>query len=363
MKKLLFAVTTDLNYDQRMQRICSSLARNGYQVILVGRAWEQSEPLQAKPYRQHRLRCFFNKGKLFYVEFSVRLFFYLLRRRFDAYCAIDLDTVLPVFFNAKLAQKPFIYDAHEYFPEVIEVANRKFIKKIWLGIEQFIVTRTSFAYTVTQSIADLFKEKYGTHFSVIRNISAYQPFVPAPKPVKYILYQGAVNEGRGIEQLLEAMPLINTELVICGRGDLFDAMVAKSRELGIQHKVHFKGYVLPDELQTITRGAWLGYNLLENKGLSYYFSLANKFFDYIHAGIPQLCVAFPEYTHLNKEFEVAVMTELTPEAIAAAVNKLLNEPALYNKLAANCEKARHQLNWQHEEQKLLDFYQNIWTNP
>src|SRR5690242_13208129 len=45
MMKIVLTVTNDLNYDQRMIRICSSLASHGYQVLLVGRKMHASPPL------------------------------------------------------------------------------------------------------------------------------------------------------------------------------------------------------------------------------------------------------------------------------------------------------------------------------
>ncbi|MGE5108750.1 MAG: hypothetical protein ACM3H8_14495, partial [Sphingobacteriales bacterium] len=67
MKKIVFTVTNDLNYDQRMIRICTSLANVGYEVLLVGRNRKQSSPLDPKPYYQKRLSCWFQKGKGFYI--------------------------------------------------------------------------------------------------------------------------------------------------------------------------------------------------------------------------------------------------------------------------------------------------------
>ncbi|MGV3640528.1 MAG: hypothetical protein ACO1NZ_08425, partial [Adhaeribacter sp.] len=155
IKKILFAVTTDLNYDQRMQRICRSLQQAGYAVTLVGRQWPQSRPLETQIYAQHRLKCRFSKGKLFYLEYHLRLAWFLWPRRDNAYVAIDLDTVLPVYGKARLSGTPFVYDAHEYFPETPEVVRRPWIKGLWLAVEGFILPRTRFAYTVSSSIAGL----------------------------------------------------------------------------------------------------------------------------------------------------------------------------------------------------------------
>ncbi|GGF25221.1 glycosyltransferase [Hymenobacter cavernae] len=367
MSLLLFTVTTDLNYDQRMQRICGSLARNGYDVLLVGRAWPHSLPLVAQPYRQHRLHCWYSKGKLFYLEFNLRLLFFLLGQRAAVWCAIDLDTALPVWLRAKLGRQPFVYDAHELFTEVPEVVNRPVVQRLWRRVERFIVPRTHLAYTVGPALARLFEQRYGRPFEVIRNISRLNgrelPPAPLAAPVGgYILYQGVLNAGRGLEALLDAMPQVAGRLVICGEGDLSAELRQRAANLGLlaSGQVEFKGYVMPDALREVTRGAAVGVMLLENQGLSYYYSLANKFFDYLHAGVPQIVVDFPEYRHLNEQYEVAEVVALTPAAIAAALNRLLrDEPARYHQLAVNCRRARLDLNWEQEEQHLLALYATL----
>ncbi|RDC64179.1 glycosyltransferase family protein [Adhaeribacter pallidiroseus] len=100
--------------------------------------------------------------------------------------------------------------------------------------------------------------------------------------------------------------------------------------------------------------------MLENRGLSYYYSLGNKFFDYVHAAVPQLIVDFPEYQRLNTEYQVAEVVPLNPEAIAGAINHLIGDAAYYDKLVQNCLVARQKWNWQIEEPKLLTFYRKIW---
>jgi glycosyltransferase involved in cell wall biosynthesis len=360
MKEIVFAVTTDLNYDQRMQRICGSLAGAGYQVTLVGRKWPVSKELQPQPYGQHRLNCWFASGKFFYLEYNLRLFFYLLFRKADAFGAADLDTALPVWLKSKLAGKPFIFDAHEYFPEVPEVIARPAIQKFWRRVEKFIVPRTHLRYTVTESLAIIFTQLYGKPFATIRNISRLNAIGIPEKSNKYLLYQGAVNAGRGLEMLLEIMPEIEAELWICGRGDLFESLQNRSRELKLEGKVKFLGYKLPEELAEITRHAYIGLNLLENLGLSYYYSLANKFFDYLHAGVPQVCIDFPEYENLNRQYKVGLTVPLEKEDLKNALNLLLQNQGCYADLVKNCRQAREELNWQQEEKTLLALYEKLW---
>ena len=83
MKRIYFTVTNDLTYDQRMQRICTSLAENGYEVTLVGYNKPTSLPFVNKKYKQKRIHCWFLKGKSFYTEYNVRLFLYLLFKKIN----------------------------------------------------------------------------------------------------------------------------------------------------------------------------------------------------------------------------------------------------------------------------------------
>src|SRR5690242_5506869 len=102
MKRLIFTVTNDLNYDQRMIRICNSLAKAGHKVLLIGRKKKDSVHLQSQSFKQKRLHCLFQKGKWFYAEYNIRLFIYLLFKKADLICAIDLDTILPCYRISKL---------------------------------------------------------------------------------------------------------------------------------------------------------------------------------------------------------------------------------------------------------------------
>ncbi|MFC6224543.1 glycosyltransferase [Hymenobacter artigasi] len=373
-KPLLFTVTTDLCFDQRMQRICGSLAAAGYRVQLVGWQRPTSPPLTPQPYHQHRLRGWFQKGKFFYLEYNLRLFFYLLGQRAAAWCACDLDTALPVWLRARLSSQPFVYDAHELFTEVPEVVARPAVQRLWCWVESFIVPRARLAYTVGPALARVFEQRYGRPFAVVRNVSrlrtneALPPAPTAAPPGGYILYQGALNVGRGLESLIDAMPQVAGRLVICGEGDLSAALRERAERLGLLAsasnpvgKVEFRGFVLPEALRDVTRHAAVGIMLLENIGLSYYYSLANKFFDYVHAGIPQVLIDFPEYRALNDQFDVAeLVSDLEPATLAAALNRLLrDEPARYQHLAENCRRAAPQLSWQHEEQVLLKLFADL----
>ena len=367
MTHLIFTVTNDLNYDQRMIRICSTMKAEGYRVTLVGRKKKKSIELISRSFSQVRLKCFFEKGKLFYAEYNLRLFFYLLFAKFDAVCSIDLDTLLPTFLISKLKGKPCVYDAHEYFTELPEVINRPLTKKIWSAIASQIIPRLKYCYTVCQSLAEIFKKEYGPDFEVIRNVPFAEKLLIGKEPsdkAKILLYQGALNDGRGITELLEAMQHIEgAQLWLAGEGDLSEKLRALSKELQLEDKVKFLGYVLPDQLNAITLQADIGLNLLENKGLNYYYSLANKAFDYIQAEIPSVNMDFPEYRNLNTIFPCGILLpDLRVETISKQINELLQNKNLYHSLVQNTRKAKVEWCWEKEQLKLIRFYEKLFQS-
>ncbi len=367
MKKICFTVTNDLNYDQRMIRICSTLSAAGYQVVLIGRTKKNSPPLVSRNFKQKRLNCFWEKGKLFYVEYNVRLFFYLLFTYFDAVCSIDLDSILSGYWAATFKRKIKIYDAHEFFTEVPEVVKRPTVQKAWEWIGRQTIPKYTYCYTVCDSLKEVFRAKYQVDFEVIRNVP-FRSLETASNPAKAapftLLYQGVLNDGRGLEELMHALTKVDQlQLKIAGEGDLSDKLRALCKELKLEDKVEFLGYLSPEALKKETLEADIGINLLQNKGLNYYYSLANKFFDYIQALKPSINMNFPEYAHINQQHEVSVLVDnLKPESLILALNKLSQNPVLYQKLQKNCVKARKIYVWEKESEKLLNFYAAVFNN-
>ena len=360
-RKIIFTVINDLSYDQRMERICTSLSSAGYAVVLVGRELPTSLALDSRSYKQHRLRCIFHKGKLFYIEYNIRLFFYLLFHRAAIISAIDLDTIIGCYWAAKIKKAKVVYDAHEYFPEVPEVVRRPRIQAFWRWVERIYVPRMDAVYCSTESIAQVFNTMYKIQASTIRNLPLRQLKVDTIKAQAiYIIYQGALNEGRGLEYLIDAMEDIDIELWLVGDGDISKQLKEQVRRLGLSAKVKFLGYVKPELLKAITANAYIGINLLEKKGLSYYYSLANKFLDYIQAAVPQVCIAFPEYKRINDEYNIALLIEKpTIEDIKEGLLRLLSDTALYNTLQLNCVSCGMILCWENEEKKLIEIYERI----
>jgi len=348
-----------------MIRICTSLSSANYDVTLVGTKNSASPPLLQKSFNQKRLTTWFKYGPGFYAEYNCRLFFFLLFVKADLFCCIDLDTIIPVWLVSVIRNKKRVYDAHEYFSQQKEIVSRPGIYKIWHWIEKKFVPLFPNGYTVGYKIAAEFKQIYKVNYEVIRNMPLLKPITQfaTNRCEKYILYQGAVNEARGLEYLIPAMKEVDATLLIYGDGNFMGQTKRLVESNNLSDKVFLKGKLLPEDLDSITSLAYVGVNLVENIGLNQYYSLANKFFDYIHHLVPQVTMDFPEYKSINDEFDVGLLLkDLDQATISNSLNRLLKDQALHEKIQRNCKLAREQLNWQQEEKKLFAFYHRFLGN-
>lgn len=360
-QKIIVSVTNDLATDQRADKICNTLTDLGFDVLLIGRYYKDSKFIY-RNYETKRFQLWFNKGPLFYVNYNLRLFIFMVFYQPDLLWSNDLDSLPSNFLYAKFRKIKLVFDSHEYFTEVPELISRPLIKGFWKFLERAMVPKIKHVLTVSQSIADLYEKEYNIKVQLLRNVPllSKQSFEVENIKVegkKIVIYQGAVNVNRGIEQMVKAMlHLDDTILYIAGAGDIFTQIEALIKTNHLTDKVKLLGRIPLEKLHNYTVQADLGLSLEEDKGLNYRFALPNKLFDYIQAGIPVLVANLPEMEKLVKHYQVGECIENhTPEHIASKIKGMLNNQYQLPIWKANTKKAAQELNWENEMAFLHDF--------
>ncbi len=354
--------------DNRVHKVCSSLYKMGFDVLLIGRKLPNSLPMNSRDYPTKRFRLLFKTGTFFYAEYNFRLFLFLLFTRFDVVLANDLDTLTANFLASKIKNKPLVYDSHEYFTEVPELIDRPKIKHFWEWLEQKMLPKIKYAYTVCNSIAKIYNEKYGTGFKVVRNIpkAKQNPVSEKTNSTKIVLYQGALNVGRGLKQAILAMKYLDhTKLVIAGDGDIKHELESLTEKENLKSRVEFTGRLSIDELAKLTPQADLGLSIEEDLGLNYRFALPNKLFDYIQAQVPVLVTNLPEMAAIVKQYDIGEITKsLKPELLAEKINKALFDNEKREIWKNNLTVAAKELTWENEEVILAGLFSGfISPNP
>lgn len=366
-KRAIISVINDLVTDQRVDKTAVVLSELGFEVLMVGRRKTDSPRMPERSYETLRMQLLWEKGPLFYAEYNIRLLFLLLARPADLLVSNDLDTLLPNFLVHKLKRIPIVYDSHEYFTATPELVDRPKVQRVWKRIEKAIVPRLRNCITVNASIANLFEQEYHVPFKIVRNIPRRRANlqIPSravlglPQDKKIILMQGSgINVQRGAEEAVEAMQYIeNALLLIVGGGDVIPELKKMANELSLNHKVLFVPRQSPEKLAGYTANADLGLTIDKDTNINYRFSLPNKLFDYIYAGVPVLATPLVELKNIIQQYEIGEFIENhDPEHIAATLNRLLqdeNRLALYRQ---NTLKAALELNWENEKKTLVEIF-------
>ena len=357
MKRILISVTNDLTTDQRVEKTCEVLSEIGYDVLLVGRKLKKSFPIQ-RNYKTIRFRLLFNVGFLFYAEFNIRLFIYLLFTKKDLLFSNDVDTLLPNYIISKLQNKKLVFDSHELFSEIPELVHKKRVKNVWLFLEKTIIPKLQTVITVSDSIKKHYQNLYGISAIVIRNIPKIKTINPKEfkietKGKKIILYQGSVNIGRGLELMIETMPLLEEYVfIIIGDGDITEKLKNKVTNLSLADRVKFLGKKTPNELKELTPNATIGISLEEDLGLNYRYALPNKIFDYLHANVPVIVADLKEMKTLISKYSFGkILQERSSECLAKTIKSM--EYIHYKKELKN---AKEELNWSKEKEKLTSIF-------
>jgi len=367
-KRIVVSAISDLATDQRVHKVCLFLSSNNAEVLLIGRRLGKDIQLH-RPYATSSIRCFFRSGALKYLEFNAKLFLRLLFAKTDILLSNDLDTLVPNFLISKIRRKKLVYDSHEYFTGIAELANSKFKRNVWSRIERTILPKIKIAYTVNDSISKKYAEVYGVKMKVVRNLplagneseEISQPLFPPGK--KVLLMQGmGINEGRGYEEAIQAMQLLSDDyvLVIIGSGTILNRLREMTKDFKIEHRVYFLEPVPFERLNKITRQAHLGLTLDKPVALNNLLSLPNKLFDYIHAGVPVLASNLPEVSAIILKYDVGIcIEEVKPDIIAAAVKLIFDEKFTYNTWRSNTAIAAKELCWKTEEKQLNEIFSGL----
>jgi glycosyltransferase involved in cell wall biosynthesis len=297
---------------------------------------------------------------------NIRYFLWAIRHPARVFLANDLDTLPAAYLAYRLGRaKHLVYDSHEYFIEVPEIQGR-FAQRIWRFFERWIFPELKHVSTVNESIAGLYRTRYGVDVNVIKNLPdvigveprADRKTLGLPSGPLLVLQGSGINVDRGGEELIEAMALLpEVALMVIGSGDALPMLKARTMELELSDRVFFKGRMPYTDMMEHTVLADIGLSLDKGGNPNYEFSLPNKLFDYLSAGLPVLVTPRTEVRKVVEEHQVGfVLEELSPASLAAAVKAMISDEAQMQIWRANARRAAQGLTWQSQQPVFESIY-------
>lgn len=296
------------------------------------------------------------------------LLWFMARMRADVVHAHDVNTLPTAWLAAKLSGAKLVYDAHE-----ISTSREGYssFRSLVAGVERFLMPRAHGTITTTDTRAKFFARAYGIARPVVlQNRPRFQPLRASSRireelglsePWPIILYQGGVQQGRGLERLVRvAAQVPDTYFVLIGGGRLDGSLRSIAAELGLEGRVRFIPTVALSELPSYTASADIGVQPIENTCLNHYTTDSNKLFEYVQAGLPVVASDLPEIRRVVREYDLGLLVPAgDSKALATALNCLVENADKRRSHAQQSLKAAAVLSWEQQEDDLLALYERI----
>ena len=373
--EITLVVAQSPRYYPHVARHLQSLKRTFATVRLLYWEKDAAEPLYAFPDVEavRVLLPFGTGGGAFFLKLMLAFWRALRRMRPGHIEAIDPYALVPARLYSFAAGRPvrIAYFSMEYFAELPSLRAKPVKRLIWKALERWGVGGCEAAATVCDSIADRLRADFSLPVATVRNVPQRASLgnlqdtyvglharcgLTGEEPV--FLYQGMLQEGRGLEPSIRALGRApDLHLAVIGGGGLRGALEALARESGCAGRVHFLGEVGHRELIHLTRDALAGLALFEPLSPSYLFSLPGKLFEYIQAGVPVVATALPEMRKIIEGYGVGICLEdYGPEPLAAALLRMAEDRTWREGFKAGLAKAAEELCWEAEEARYLALY-------
>jgi glycosyltransferase involved in cell wall biosynthesis len=368
--KAVIAVISDLSTDMRVQKLAALMAEEGMSVTVIGRSSGMPLPEGIAGVRFSRIKVPFRKGPLMYAFFNIILFIRLLFMPFSICVASDLDTLFPCLIISRIFNRKLIYDSHEYFTGQYGLSEKRFRHFIWKSLERMTVPGVRWMITVSNSIADIYNQEYGVRPVVIRNLAPDTGhLIPhdrrelgvGPGELLAVFQGSGIHPGRGAGELISAMALTErVRLLIIGAGDIIDTVRDAAGRSEASGSIIFLPRMPWEEMMRYTMCCDVGLSLDTDTSLNQRYSLPNKVFDYIAAGIPAVVSPLPELSALSESHGCAVvLKDVTPEEIARQLQRLADDPELLKQLSVKTKNAGQELTWEREKLKEQELIRSV----
>jgi glycosyltransferase involved in cell wall biosynthesis len=295
--------------------------------------------------------------------------------------AHDTNALVPVALAAAATHIPYVYDAHDlWLGRPRRERGRPYfaLAQRYHGlVERLLVPRAAATLTVSPPIVGHLRRRYG--LAVVHLVPNY-PEIGAPvvrrelrdlpggeaidpgRPV--VLYLGGLMGGRGLEQLVDAMGLLSqAQLVLLGSG--VEESRLRERAAAAGASVHVLAPVAPELVEAYAASAAVGVSPIVPSCLNYRYSLPNKLFQYMAAGIPVVASDFRQVRDVVARSGAGVVVDtMRPRAIAHAIERILANPDDAARMGARGRAAvESRYNWEASADVLRRVYAELPGDP
>ena len=223
-----------------------------------------------------------------------------------------------------------ILDLHEYAPRQEEhsLLWRVLIAPYHRWMCRTKVPKAAAVVTVSQGIADEYKQQFGFDSTLVVNATPYYdlPVGPVGSPLR-LVHSGGVAVQRRLDIMIqgvrESTANVTLDLYLVGEPTLLAQLRALA---GDDQRIRFHDPVPYDELVPTLNGYDVGLSIFPPTTFNLAWCLPNKFFDFVQARLGEIVGPSPEMARFVDEYGIGlVLPDFEPASLAAALESLTAE--------------------------------------
>jgi glycosyltransferase involved in cell wall biosynthesis len=300
----------------------------------------------------------------------------LLKVQADIYHAHVETALLACYIAAILRRKPFIIDTPDLTLSDPHVTRWPWLKGPVIRIIRHIVLSCAGYITASPFYIQELNRLYGAkEVTLIKNVPPFQRVPKSDRLRQYLglnpdtriaLYQGGLQPNRSLDILVHAASFLETNIIIVMMGPAVKTTQNKLENLiackGVVDRIKIIPPVPYEDLLTWTASADIGLTIFQpNYSRSIQFTLPNKLFEYMMAGLPVLSSQLDAVAEIIKTYDIGMLLpSVTPSDVVAAINAMLADTTSLTRMQKNAlEAAKNEFYWEKESLRLIQLYQNI----
>jgi glycosyltransferase involved in cell wall biosynthesis len=386
--KILYIWDADYPWDIRVEKICKSLMKNGNDLHIAARnlkylpEYENSDGLhihRLKPFRNKRINnaisfpAFFSPMWKSFIDRIIR------KNKIKLIIVRDLPLAIAGIWAGKRHKLPVIFDmAEDYVALIKDIWKaRKFkgfnliVRNPYLAklVEKYSINNFDHILVVIDEAIDLMK-KYGVPNDKVTIVSNTPPlsmfnnsifqmnnFIEQMRKRYTAIYTGGIQMGRGIQVVLDALPVIIKQIpdflfVIVGDGYAKKHLMELTKEKRLEDYVLWVGWVEHDRIYDYIKASKIGLipHFVSDHDNT---TVPNKLFDFMGCGIPVIASdSIPMKRILEEEKCGLTFRSGDDSDLSRIIVELNNSDNTYGSNGISAVKQKY--NWDEDEKRLIN---------